>query len=228
MSYIKNYIQEAKAKKLGIRLGNISRISANSNLLMEEYSRLSDIDVDLPGDNSSLSIGAYSYVRTDSEISCLKSIGRYCSIGRNVVLGQTTDNHPISWVSTSMSVSGNYVAKEKLAQIEHDVWIGHNAVVMAGVSVGSGAVIGCNALITKDVAPYQIMAGNPARVVGLRFSDDQIAALLESSWWNIDYEVLKNLPFGDVDLFLSEVSKYKVPVRYKTVSVRNRIVRLEP
>lgn len=68
--------------------------------------------------------------------------------------------------------------------IGNDVWIGHEATIMPGVTVGDGAIIGTKAVVTKDVPPYTIVAGNPARVIKKRFSDSEIEQLLAVAWWN--------------------------------------------
>lgn len=224
MASLFEHYERWKAKRLGVKVQDFKNISLDSHLIMEETSRLGDVRVRLPDCNQALTIGAYSYVREGSEINNLKSIGRYCSIGRNVVLGQPPDNHPISWVSSSMSVSKNYIASCRLANIGHDVWIGHDVVIMAGVKIGNGAVIGRNAVVTKDVEPYQIVVGNPAKVIKTRFPIEQVAALLKSQWWDIDFAVLDELHFNDVGQFLGELSGVRKPASYKTVTIKGRKV----
>lgn len=222
MPSILNRLEKLKAKRRGIRIQDFSNISAQSHLIMEEHSRLGDVQVRLPKAGQPLTMGAYSYMREGGEIWNLESIGRFCSIGRNVVLGQPTDNHPIDWVSSSMSVSGDYAASCVYASIGHDVWIAHNVVVMAGVKIGNGAVIGRNAVVTKDVEPYQIVVGNPGKVVRTRFSMEQIVGLMKSEWWNIDYAALKDLPFDDADAFLKRLSTQMPAADYASVEIRNR------
>ena len=217
-------LEKQKAKKLGVRIQDFGNISQSSHLLMEQNSRLGNVRVKLPDSDVPLHVGAYSYVREGGEINNLQSIGRFCSIGRNVFLGQQRDNHPIYWVSSSMSVSGDYKASKEYASIGNDVWIAHDAVVMAGVSVGHGAVIGRNAVVTKDVEPYQIVAGNPAKVIKLRFAEEQIAALLASAWWNYDLLELKGMPFDDIEKFISLVPELKTKAEYATVSIMGRKV----
>jgi chloramphenicol O-acetyltransferase type B len=222
---ILNRLEKLKAKRLGVRIQDFSNISAQSQLVMEEHSRLGDVQVRLPRADHPLRMGAYSYMREGGEILHLESIGRFCSIGRNVVLGQPTDNHPIDWVSSSMSVSGSYEAGCAYSSIGHDVWIAHNVVVMAGVKIGDGAVIGRNAVVTKDVEPYQIVVGNPGRVVRTRFTKEQIVSLMKSEWWNIDYAALKDLPFDDVDVFLKRLEAQQAMADYASVEIRNRKIK---
>jgi virginiamycin A acetyltransferase len=72
--------------------------------------------------------------------------------------------------------------------IGNDVWIGHHATIMAGVEIGDGAIIAANATVVKDVAPYSVVGGNPARLIKKRFSEEKIEQLLELQWWNWDIE----------------------------------------
>ena len=91
----------------------------------------------------------------------------------------------------------------------HDVWIGHNAIVMGGVTLGNGAVVAAGAVVTHDVAPYEIVGGVPARHMGWRYDEETIAALQRICWWDWTHEQLKErLPeFNDVPAF---VKKYDV------------------
>ncbi len=225
MNLLMNKLEKQRAKKLAVRIQDFANIDKAACLLMEQYSRLGDVRVKLPDSDVPLRVGAYSYVREGGEINHLQSIGRFCSIGRNVFLGQQRDNHPIYWVSSSMSVSGDYVAGIEYATIGNDVWIAHNAVVMAGVNVGHGAVIGRNAVVTKDVDPYQIVVGNPAKVVKTRFTEEQISALLASEWWDYDMLELRQMPFDNIEKFISLVPELKTKADYATVSIRDRKVR---
>ncbi len=75
--------------------------------------------------------------------------------------------------------------------IGNDVWIGYEAIIMAGVTVGDGAIIGTRAVVTKDVPPYTIVGGVPAKVIRKRFSDDVISTLLEAKWWDWPEEKIK-------------------------------------
>lgn len=222
MANIFERLEKLKAKRRGIRIQDFSNISRNSHLIMEEHSRLGNVRVRLPRSDQALRIGAYSYMREGGEIWNVESIGRFCSIGRNVVLGQPADNHPIDWVSSSMSVSKNYEASCVYSSIGHDVWIAHDVVVMAGVKIGNGAVIGRNAVVTKDVEPYQIVVGNPGKVVRTRFTMEQIVSLNKSEWWNFDYGSLADLPFDDVDAFLQSLNDSMPAASYKTYSIRER------
>ena len=91
----------------------------------------------------------------------------------------------------------------------NDVWIGHNAIVMGGVTLGDGAVVAAGAVVTHDVAPYEIVGGVPARHMGWRYDEETIAAMLRIRWWDWSHEQLRErLPeFNDVPAF---VEKYDV------------------
>lgn len=132
------------------------------------------------------------------------TIGKFCSIASNVSIGGSS--HPIVWVSTSPvfyanrdSIKQKYSRFERVesltTNIGHDVWIGKGVLIKAGVEIGTGAVIGMGAVVTKDVSPYEIVAGNPARVIRRRFSESTIEALLRTEWWDWDdtqlYEMAK-------------------------------------
>lgn len=83
-------------------------------------------------------------------------------------------------------------------KIGNDVWFGAGAIVLKGVNIGNGAVIGAGAVVTKDVPPYAIVAGNPARVLKLRFDADVIKSLLASKWWDMEPAFIATLPLNDV------------------------------
>ena len=94
----------------------------------------------------------------------------------------------------------------------NDVWIGHNAVIMAGVTLGHGAVVGAGAVVTHDVAPYEIVGGVPARHIGWRYDEDTIAALLRIQWWDWSHEELRER-LRDFDDAASFCAKYDPGVR---------------
>lgn len=117
------------------------------------------------------------------------TIGNYCSIAPSVKIGQA--NHSKDYITTYNNISSKLIGfsmYEKPALIENDVWIGANAVVMQGVTVGNGAVIGANAVVTTDIPPYAVAVGIPAKVVKFRFSVENIAIIEESNWFHYDLE----------------------------------------
>jgi acetyltransferase-like isoleucine patch superfamily enzyme len=94
--------------------------------------------------------------------------------------------------------------------IGHDVWIGHGAVIMPGVSIATGAIIGTGAVVTKNVGPYEVVVGVPAKVIKKRFADEIIGKLLKSEWWEWDRKTLENNfnDLLDMETFLAKHAKY--------------------
>lgn len=130
-------------------------------------------------------------------INCV--IGSFCSISNGVVIGGGM--HPINWVSTSpVFYKGRDSVKKKFSVYErdepkktyigHDVWIGEKVLIKQGINIGNGAVIGMGSIVTKDVQPYEIVAGNPAKVIRKRFSDDIIYNLNIAKWWLLSEDEL--------------------------------------
>lgn len=162
-------------------------------------------------------IGKYSYMN-DGMVREQVDIGRYCSIGRNVLIA--AGDHPLDCLTThpiafqaatrpARPTNSNRKSKHDRTLIGHDVWIGDNAVVIKGVHVGIGAVIGANAVVTQDVAPYSIVGGVPARHIRYRFSEPVIAALLASEWWMISNASLKTLDMNNIQECLAKTSSMK-------------------
>lgn len=126
-------------------------------------------------------------------------IGKYTSIAHNVIIG--AGQHPYNWLAMSPFVTDwkkSSFEPYKACRIGNDVWIGMNAVIMDGIQIGDGAVIGSNAVVTKDVEPYSIVAGVPAKEIKKRFDSETINALLEIKWWDMPEDVIKKLPCTDV------------------------------
>lgn len=110
-------------------------------------------------------------------------IGSYCSIANSVVFLAGGEHHP-EHVSTFPFHGDGPSARPADIRIGNDVWIGHGVTVMGGITVGDGAILGARCLVRKDVPPYTIMAGIPARILRYRFTNEQIADLLRLRWWD--------------------------------------------
>lgn len=156
-------------------------------------------------------IGKYSYIGNNSFVIDT-NIGNFTSISTDCYIGGT--NHPTEWVSTSPVfhkweniMEKNFARHEfeifKRTNIGNDVWIGNRVMIKAGISIADGAVIGMGAIVTKDVGPYEIWAGNPARMIRKRFDDETIKNLLEKQWWNWSDEKIqeKSAYFTDIEQF---------------------------
>jgi len=129
-------------------------------------------------------------------------IGSFCSIGSGAAFIMAgNQGHRNEWISTFPFFFMPEVPEFEGAEngylpagdtvIGNDVWIGSEAIIMPGIKIGDGAVIGTRALVTKNVEPYAIVGGNPARTIRKRFDDDDIARLLEMKWWEWPAERLK-------------------------------------
>lgn len=126
-------------------------------------------------------------------------IGKFCMIASDVSFIMNGANHLTDAVSTypfavfghgwSQAMEGKTYPHKGDTVIGNDVWLGHKAVLMPGVTIGDGAIVAAHAVVTKDVAPYAIVGGNPAKVLRMRFSEAQIEQLLAIRWW--DWEVEK-------------------------------------
>ena len=159
----------------------------------------------------------YSFCGYDCEIINCR-IGSFCSIANNVIIGGAM--HPINWVSMSpVFYYGRDSVKKKFSEFKrdpdketvvgHDVWIGHGAHIKQGVTLGTGSVVGMGSVVTKDVPPYSIVGGNPARVIRMRFDEDVTNQLLKSEWWNMSESRIQELSqyIQDPVEFLNQLNK---------------------
>ncbi|MFA9190666.1 CatB-related O-acetyltransferase [Flavobacterium sp. FZUC8N2.13] len=131
-------------------------------------------------------------------------IGKFCMIASDVKFIMNGAYHLTDALTTypfaifgngwENAMDGKNYPKKGDINIGNDVWIGYNATIMAGVTIGDGAIIATNATVVKDVAPYTIVGGNPALEIKKRFSEETIQKLLEIKWWNWEIEkITKNL-----------------------------------
>lgn len=181
-------------------------------------------------------IGAYTYIRS-STLRWVATIGRYCSIAPGLICGET--EHPTDRLSTSPFQYGGqfdwflgpgnperrFISGKKPPTIGHDVWIGANAQIMLGVTIGNGAIIAAGAIVTKDVPPYAIVGGVPARIIRMRFPDLLIERLQRVAWWQYDARDLADIDFANVEAALDSIEERVAtqrliprPVAYKKVT----------
>ena len=145
-------------------------------------------------------IGEYSYVGMNSWV-CIADVGKFCSIANRVNIG--LGNHTINYLSTSPIFTEKYngtgfswINKTidppfKRTIIGKEVWIGFGAMVIGGVKIGDGAIIGAGSIVTKDIPPFAIAVGSPAKVIKYRFSEETIEKILQNPWWNKSEKYLK-------------------------------------
>lgn len=166
------------------------------------------------------SMDKHSFCGYDNEI-INTNIGSFCSIGNDVKIGG--GEHPYEWVSTSpVFYSGRDSVKAKFSEFDrkplltttvgNDVWIGQNSLIKQGVNIGHGAIVGMGSVVTKNVDPYTIVAGIPAKKIKLRFEKEIIEELLKSKWWSIDEAKLKTLSqnIKDPVMFLKKIKESNI------------------
>ncbi len=163
--------------------------------------------------NPNIIVGEFTYI-ADSEFESHVThhydfigdkliIGKFCQIGAGVEFVMNGANHQMNAVSTfpfytlegwnmdppkmqDLPIKGNTV-------IGNDVWIGQNAVILPGVTIGDGAIIGANSVVGSDIAPYTIVTGNPAKAIRKRFDDELIELMLKFQWWNQSIKEIDSL-----------------------------------
>lgn len=163
-------------------------------------------------------LGKHTYLGHDTQ-AVNADIGAFCSVSDHVFIGGA--EHPMDWVSTSPAfenVGGSLINKRfakfdvpasKHTSIGSDVWIGHSAIIKAGVIIGHGAAIGAGSVVTKDVPPYAIVAGVPAKVIRYRFDEETICQLLETEWWSLDDDTIQKIAtyVNEPALFLEKIKE---------------------
>ena len=168
------------------RLCFLKNIIKNPNIIVGDYTYYDDFE---SVDNFEKNV-KYHFEFTGDQLI----IGKFCMIASDVQFIMNGANHLTEAVSTyPFAIFGNgwegamegktYPSKGNI-EIGHDVWLGYRATIMAGVKIGHGAIIGSHSVVTKDVPPYTIVGGNPAKEIRKRFTEQEIETLLELQWWH--------------------------------------------
>ena len=189
--YLIGFIFATKLNFLGVRKNTL--VSFSSFIFRSKLGR--SVRVYSGAVLKNTAVGSYTYIAPDCTI-VNASIGNYCSIGAGVKV--CIGKHPTNFFSTHpcfySEKSVFHVKKSRLkfenevgsVILGHDVWIGANALVFDDVAIGNGAVIGAGSIVTRDVEPYSVVVGIPARHIRFRFEEEQINELQQSCWWDND------------------------------------------
>nr|WP_255669458.1 Vat family streptogramin A O-acetyltransferase [Myroides oncorhynchi] len=181
------------------RLCFLKNIITNPNIIVGDYTYYDDFE---SVDNFEKNVKYHFDFIGDKLI-----IGKFCMIASGVVFIMNGANHKMDGITAyPFNIFGKdwKVAEPKLSDLPYkgdtvignDVWIGTNVTIMPGVKVGDGSIIASNTTVTKDVAPYSIVGGNPTKEIKKRFSEQKIQELLEMQWWNWDIEkITANLKY---------------------------------
>lgn len=190
----------------------IKRFNRNKGIISAEYG---DVYFNKPvsgiekaifeGNNA---VGSFSEFRGNIEIGYATTIGIHNIIAGDVTIGKycqlapyvsiNTYNHPQSHITTYINhrlldgIMSNYKTSKKTF-IGNDVWIGKNVIILDNVKIGNGAIIAAGSVVTKDIPPYHIAAGVPAKIIKKRFPDNIIKELEELKWWDMNETELKNI-----------------------------------
>ena len=220
------FLQELEKRRIYLRphfhYGDAEgkKFNTLNEVLAENFSRIPESSFNL---HEPIKIGAFSYIVQGSYLPN-SIIGRYCSIATNVRI--MSEGHPINRVTTSTLTYGNNISRiikenfdvdiiqdfnipvSQPTVIGNDVWIGESAVLKRGVKIGSGSIIAGYSVVTKDVPPYAIVGGNPAKLIRYRFDETTCMLLLKSKWWNYSPKAFKENNLSNVKTFLKNLKSY--------------------
>jgi acetyltransferase-like isoleucine patch superfamily enzyme len=198
------------------------------------------------------SVGKYSFAGSGSVFERVAGIGRYCSLASDIIMGRafhpTTflSSCKVFYAGAGSTLNGaefeefstaareaRLRARQQWIKIEaarhpeikvgHDVWIGDRVIVMQGVSIGHGAVVAAGSVVSKDVPPYAIVGGVPARVIKYRFTERQIERLLSLQWWSMPLLSMKKVPFHDIDAAIDMLENMRATEDLSTSHVEIRL-----
>ena len=215
IKFLWRFIHSFLLRKKNVRISPFSHFSSRTvfegNNVVNKYSSVSGSE-----------IGRNTYFGENANVPNSK-IGRFCSLGNNISVIAAT--HPStcfvstspSFYSTSMQCRHTFVNTDIFDEhlqidgyniiIGNDVWIGNNVLLKGGITIGDGAIVAMGSVVTKDVPPYAIVGGVPAKLIRFRFGPEQVSKLLDFQWWNKNEEWLKKNvnAFVDVNIFLEHI-----------------------
>lgn len=158
-------------------------------------------------------IGDFSYVAPNASITNT-IIGKFTCIGQNVIIGPA--RHPVNnyisihpafysnYMNLNFSINLNSFETSLPVRLGSDVWVGANAIIMGGIEIGDGVIIAAGAVVTKNIQPYAVVAGIPAKIIKFRFKEEEIIELLKLKWWDKDLAWLKSN-----SKYFSDTGKFK-------------------
>jgi acetyltransferase-like isoleucine patch superfamily enzyme len=192
-SFLRTIYAELSNRHKYLKIGYMSSVS---NCVFGIYNTIYDHVV-----LQNVELGDFTYIANGSIIKFTK-FGKYCSIGPDIKCGlgrhpthTFVSTHPIFFSTLKQAqvtfADNNYFEEYKKIVIGNDVWIGANVIIVDGVEIRDGSIIGANSVVTKNVPPYAIVAGTPAKIVRYRFNEVEIQFLLKYKWWDRDVSWIK-------------------------------------
>lgn len=225
VSGIAEFLKELNPKTLYLKIRrhfDLKKYKGKNILLPLNYSIINstlgqDVKINNNVSFKNSSIDNFSYINSNSSINRAR-IGKFCSIGPNVQIG--LGSHPTDLVSTNPRFYANnkkfktFSTKMSFEEykdtlIENDVWLSEGVLIVGGIKIGNGAVVLPRSVVTKDIEPYSIVGGIPAKHIKYRFDEEVILRIQETEWWNWEEEefVREVDVFNDIDKFIDYIER---------------------